>query len=189
VNDPILLNAIFLFRLTYNSVTAPPGVTDLNLLSVDNSSSSVQTWQFQTASVANSYSGNYTFSFTRSLISNGSNALTVTAPVTIQMSVNNLQTGPNSSFATTVEFYGDNSFTAGQEKGVFTQIDTIYVLTYINLANPADINTYDISTRDVWLCYTTNNQPPVYDGVNNFGCQVNSTLLSQRTRTFCVSMK
>jgi hypothetical protein len=160
------------YTLSYLSVAAPPGITDLGLLSVNNASSPIQVWQFETASDDNNYTGNYTFSFNRSQISTGNNPQVVTVFVDIQMSVNSLQTGPNTTFTTAIQFYGNSSFIAGQQKSNFTQLDTVYVLTSINLANPADINTFDISTRNVWLCYTTNNVAPVYDGVTNFGCEV-----------------
>jgi hypothetical protein len=161
------LTAIFL-SLTSPTVGIEPNNVDLAAVTPTPSNTQEQLWTFKTSTAVTDYSGAYAISFTRT---DGTDTQTVTAQFTLSLSVTNSYNNNGLTLPTVLSFWASDDFDGAQQKTEYTSLDTIYVRSTVTIQNNQDQNSYANSIYNVWLCYTVDGNPPVYNPTNNqFGC-------------------
>lgn len=128
----------------------------------------VQRWEFRSISARDSFSGEFSFSWT--LNPDGSNV-----GVIVQIALANQPTvSQNYKLNTAVKIYKDSAFTTASS-GPFQSTDVIYIASMYEGSNKL----YDVKISNVWLCYPRlPGVVPQYDPVKSlYGCKQASAIV------------
>jgi hypothetical protein len=170
------------FFLASGLVTAHPSGADLGFVGTAPGETENQVWQLQTATAKTAgaginFDGSYSIQWTRDETPSSPSRTTESITINVKMSVVPKVTNVG-ALVIALGFY-DNSFTNAVAP-VYTREDVIFIRSVVQTKNAlgeeialpsSENNKFKNTIRNVWICWTTNNLPPVA----GTGCQVENS--------------